>query len=108
MVKKVSVYSDTAKIGISISPVSTHYISFYDENLTFIKATVKKEGTVDISGSWYKADENSSSSIHNLTKDINLYALPSAKETTSQEELDSIRDNLNGNYILLKDIALDG
>jgi hypothetical protein len=41
-----------------------------------------------------------------ITSDMNLYAAPNVKEIRTEKELDAIRSDLGGSYILLNDIML--
>ncbi|MDR0580435.1 MAG: hypothetical protein LBG21_07540 [Campylobacteraceae bacterium] len=90
---------------------ATYSINFYDKNLDLIDTVSANESIITLvdikSGSWYKAGKNSSIVTYNLTSDIRLYAVANVTEITNQDELDYIRDDLNGKYILLNDIALD-
>jgi hypothetical protein len=107
--KVVSVKSGTAKISVN-API-THFISFYDENIDFIETVSTNEGMINPSnvksGSWYRANETSELTTHNLSENISLYALPNVQEITNQIELNNVRNDLDGKYILLNDIPLD-
>jgi hypothetical protein len=54
-------------------------------------------GSIDIS-----ANTN-----YNVTNDINLYGVPFVQEIKTEIDLDNIRNNLSGKYILLNDITLN-
>ncbi|MDR0579467.1 MAG: hypothetical protein LBG21_02580 [Campylobacteraceae bacterium] len=103
-------------------PTIQYSISFLDNNLDIINSTVKTKGSVNIT---LIADElnidvpvyaaNSSINVignhiyeeYDLVQNINLYTVTGVQEISNQTELNSIRANLNGKYILINDIELD-
>jgi hypothetical protein len=109
--KIASVTSDTAEIVVNIIKYT---INCFDTNLT-IENTIDLEGGVinpsDISicgsGNWYLASSNTPVTSHNLNSDINFYTVANIIEITTQTQLDDIRNNLSGKYILLNDIDLN-
>ncbi|MDR0579901.1 MAG: hypothetical protein LBG21_04795 [Campylobacteraceae bacterium] len=110
--KVVSSKSSAAKIIIDI--FATHLINFYNENLDFIETVSRQEGIINPSniklGTWYKANETTSITNHNLNGNITFYAISNVQEITNQDELAYINIHsvtLAGKYILLNDIVLD-
>ncbi|MDR0666805.1 MAG: hypothetical protein LBF71_05255, partial [Campylobacteraceae bacterium] len=93
------------------SEPSTFSVSFYDENLSFLEKQSVAEGIINpssiITGTWYKAGENTSVTSHDLVSNVTFYAVSNVIEITDQTELDNIRTNLGGKYILLDNITLD-
>jgi ABC-type uncharacterized transport system YnjBCD substrate-binding protein len=58
--------------------------------LDFIETKNIPEGTFNLSGSWYKANDTSAAATHNLTDSIRFYATPNVQGITTQEELAAI------------------
>ncbi|MDR1911338.1 MAG: hypothetical protein LBQ52_03180, partial [Helicobacteraceae bacterium] len=77
--KTASETSDVVQI------VKPYKVSFYDANLGFI-ATKVAGGTINTNDlnsgvtTWYKANESSPTTEHNLTANINFYAIPNVQE----------------------------
>jgi hypothetical protein len=98
-------------IKITVTAAIKHLINFYDKNLDFIESVLVNEGNINPSsiksGGWYKKGENVPLIYYNLDNDINLYAIANVQEITTQEELDAIRTNLSGKYVLINDIELN-
>jgi hypothetical protein len=100
--------------GAHEPPVS-YSVNFYDENLDRIK-TVQVEAGSDFAdigalGTWYLSGETSPVTTHEITQNINFYAIQNVHEIYTEIELNDIRDDLNGtnptgNYILMNDIHL--
>jgi hypothetical protein len=109
-VQTASVASSTVEIVVNAPPV-TYAIGFYDENLSFIESVSLQEGNINPSniksGSWYKKGENTPLVFFYLDSDINLYAIANVKEIITQEDLNNVRTDLSGKYILLNDIELN-
>ncbi|MDR1461039.1 MAG: hypothetical protein LBI78_05285 [Campylobacteraceae bacterium] len=105
--KIISVTSDIAIITVKSD---THTVRFYDDNLDFIHMETVAKGIIDPAliffGVWYKARENTQTTSHNLTSNINFYTIPDVIEITNQDELNAIRYKLDGNYILMNNITL--
>ncbi|MDR0666724.1 MAG: hypothetical protein LBF71_04845 [Campylobacteraceae bacterium] len=89
-----------------------HTVSFYDEDLSLIETQLVKEGQIDpsklLSGVWYRANENLQITSYTLTDNVSFYEAPNVIEITDQAELNAMRNKLDGRYVLLNDIALDG
>jgi hypothetical protein len=105
-----------------LKSISEYTISFFDDNLDVINST-KRENNINVNITAV-ADEfgivsafaaNSSDNVvnnpiyenYNLTQNVNFYTISGVIEIKNQEELNAIRYNLNGKYILVNDIALD-
>jgi hypothetical protein len=102
--------------GSKATPVANNTISLYDTKLTFIaNVSVANGSAVDLGkkaieygvNGWY-LPKNSTAINGTFTpkNDINLYAVANVAEIVSQAELNSVRDDLSGNYILTHDINL--
>ncbi|MDR2099909.1 MAG: hypothetical protein LBP40_03650, partial [Campylobacteraceae bacterium] len=93
------------------TPPVTYSVSFYDDNLDLIK-TVKVDAKVynlaDLQSgyTWYVAESNLPTASYNATQSVNFYAIPSVHEIRNETQLYNIRDDLNGNYLLMNDISL--
>jgi hypothetical protein len=102
--------------------VPTHTISFLDGDFNIIGFVVVSKGIVNIIdiacefGIVHRLYTlNSSDSVlsnpayenYNLTEDINFYIFSNVKGIRTQKDLDDIRNDLNGRYILMNDIELD-
>jgi hypothetical protein len=100
---------------------SVYTVSFYDSVLDFngSKEIDSNSPTIDLTQLIDELDVNAtalyrasdSNDVLNLGSytingNTNFYAVPNVVEITNQEELNSIRDNLRGKYILLNDIEL--
>jgi hypothetical protein len=97
--------SNVAEIAVRVPTI--YSISFYDKNLDFIGTLpIAEDANVSViqSGLWFKAEEYSPT--YNIVSDIRLYATENVKEITNQDELNKVRDNLHGKYILLNNITL--
>jgi hypothetical protein len=92
-------------------------VSFFDENLTLLEKSdnLPNGHEVDFASNssaygvtnWHFANDTTPVTSHTLTGNVNFYALSDVIEITNQTELDNIRTNLGGKYILLNDIPLD-
>ncbi|MDR2635580.1 MAG: hypothetical protein LBC08_01990 [Campylobacteraceae bacterium] len=95
----------------NLTDTACYTVSFYDENLRLIEAQSVKEGQVNPSdillGVWYMAGEEQHTTSYNLMSNVNFYADQNVKEITDQAGLNSVRDKLQGKYIVLEDIVLD-
>jgi hypothetical protein len=97
------------KTSNAVQVVIPYYVSFYNDQLDLIGTQVA-DGTIDPnslrSGTWYKATASSVTTEHNLTANINFYAAQNVKEIRAETELNDVRNDLSGKYILLNDINL--
>jgi hypothetical protein len=113
---------DKANISIPSGNELTHTISFMDGSLNVINSITISEGIVNIVDIacefgivYHLYTLNSSDSVlsnpayesYNLTEDISFYTFPNVKGIITQKDLDDIRNDLNGRYILMNDIELD-
>jgi hypothetical protein len=105
------------------TPALEYTITFLNSNLDIINSIIKQEGSVNITAianefsitSAYRANNdtdvinNSFYENYNLTENINFYDIPdfNVTEIRTQEELNATRADLNGTYILLRDIELN-
>jgi hypothetical protein len=98
-------------------PIPEYTINFYDSNLDLNQTIVISSETVDLSQlianydlptPLYEANSSTdiSSSTINISNNINLYAISNVQEIRNEVELNNVRNNLSGNYILLSDITL--
>ncbi|MDR1554421.1 MAG: hypothetical protein LBS39_00150 [Campylobacteraceae bacterium] len=97
--------------GEKNSSAPTYSINFYDTNLDLIKTVnieVKPYNLSDLQSgyTWYTAESSLPITNYNITQNISFYAIPSVHEVRNETQLYNIRDDLNGNYILMNDIAL--
>jgi hypothetical protein len=112
---------DKANISIPNGNVHTYTISFIDGNLNVTGSVAVSKGIVNIIDIacefgvvYHLYIANSGDNIINnpiykkydVSKNINFYAFPNIKEIRTQEDLDDIRNDLNGRYILMNDIEL--
>ncbi|MDR3177640.1 MAG: hypothetical protein LBT96_01525 [Campylobacteraceae bacterium] len=116
--KTASATSSAAKIEV-INKIK-YTVNFYDTNLDLNYTTsIKEQEAIDLQQltadhtvptHLYLANNSTDISFDTsyiITVDTNFYALPNVQEIINQAQLDDIRDNLSGNYILLNDIELN-
>ncbi|MDR0762050.1 MAG: hypothetical protein LBF13_03240 [Campylobacteraceae bacterium] len=82
---------------------------FYNEELDFISST-SNTNIAFTEKVWYEANsaEPYNGVYNGNGKAVKLYAVPNVKEIRTQEDLENIVLDLNGKYILLNDITLEG
>jgi hypothetical protein len=97
--------------------LSTYTVSFYDDELEFLETKkVVRGGSVDLDAkateygvaNWY-LPKNSTPTEGTFTprESVRFYAAADVTEISDQSELNSVRGNLLGRYILIQDIALE-
>ncbi|MDR1976922.1 MAG: hypothetical protein LBQ18_08045 [Campylobacteraceae bacterium] len=96
--------------------LDSYAISFYDAKLDLLDVENIAEGEdIDLDDkaaqfavSWYTAKSTTpTGGIFTPQSSTNFYAIPSVIEVSNQAELDDVRDNPSGSYLLVKDIALE-
>jgi hypothetical protein len=104
--------------GHRASMPTTYLANFYDENLDLINSVEVDIANPELNITKAKDDAGISSlytassliPVLNetiiLTNDINFYTVSNVVEISSQIELNTLRDNLSGKYILINDINL--
>jgi hypothetical protein len=105
------------------SPTETFSVYFYDENLTLLDkfSDLELNSLVDLDGNksvhdvsyWYLGDDDTPITDANyaITNNTRFYTIPNVVEIANQTELAAINDDageLNGRYILIDNIKLDG
>ncbi|MDR1461379.1 MAG: hypothetical protein LBI78_07030 [Campylobacteraceae bacterium] len=106
--KTVVTVSDTVKIDVGYA------INFYDNDLNLNQSTVVFSEEINLANynpfaTLYEANGStdiSSNTAYNMAGNTNLYALSNVQEIRTETELDNVRNNLSGKYILLNDIVL--
>ncbi|MDR1976919.1 MAG: hypothetical protein LBQ18_08030 [Campylobacteraceae bacterium] len=101
----------------SLRNFDSYTVSFYDTNLELLESkSVTKGVGVNLDDKkseygvygWYLAkDSIPIEASFTLEGNISLYAAPNVIEITNQSELDDIRNDPLGSYILISDIALE-
>jgi hypothetical protein len=91
--------------------VTTYSVSFYDNELDLIETRSISKGEINpstiITGKdWYRAEELSPTTNHNLTANVNFYNVPNVYEIYNEINLTNVRNELDGKYILMNDIEL--
>ncbi|MDR1976915.1 MAG: InlB B-repeat-containing protein [Campylobacteraceae bacterium] len=92
-------------------------VAFYGAELDLLETDIVTKGdSIDLGakkskygvGEWYQA-KSSDPLEESFTpdSDINLYAVPDIIEISNQTELNGVRDNTSGSYLLIKDIELE-
>ncbi|MDR1460252.1 MAG: hypothetical protein LBI78_01215 [Campylobacteraceae bacterium] len=94
-------------------------INFYDSNLDFNQSIVILSEEIDLAQlitdydlptPLYEANSSidiSTYTNYSITGNVNFYGIPNVQEIQTGVELNNIRNNLSGKYILLDDIALN-
>ncbi|MDR2081773.1 MAG: hypothetical protein LBP54_07825 [Campylobacteraceae bacterium] len=96
----------------TVSVIVRQYgVNFYDDNLDLIKTIGVDAGLYDLSDLqsgyiWYAAESNLPTISYSITQSANFYALPDVHEIQNETQLYNIRNDLNGNYILINNISL--
>ncbi|MDR1460485.1 MAG: hypothetical protein LBI78_02445 [Campylobacteraceae bacterium] len=110
--KTASIISNIVKVDVG------YVIHFYDNDLNLNQSIVVSLGNVDLlqliadyglPTSLFETNSStdiSSYTDYNITSDINLYATKNVQEIRNEVELNNVRNNLSGKYILLSDITL--
>ncbi|MDR1976917.1 MAG: InlB B-repeat-containing protein [Campylobacteraceae bacterium] len=101
-------YIVTGNVTFKAGYLELFRVAFYDANLELLwEENITQGGSIDLDNGWYLA-KNATKIEDNFTPEgsMNFYAIPNVIEVSNQTELNGVRDNLTGKYILVDDIAL--
>jgi hypothetical protein len=110
--KTAAAISQTTEIIVNALPLNNYVVKCYDADLNKIATVDAIEGEIALEnicgvGDWYLAGANAPSVNYNLDGDVSFYGAANVIEITDQSELEAVRNNLSGKYILMNDIALE-
>ncbi|MDR1975658.1 MAG: hypothetical protein LBQ18_01555 [Campylobacteraceae bacterium] len=104
-----SVTSKVAKVTVTLDEVYT--ISFFDDKLNKVEEETVLGGTIRpssiLEGTWYALEESEPTEEVDVDENISFFETSGVIGISTEEDLDKIRDNLAGRYILQNSITVN-